>query len=89
MAKVPRLFEIQATVTVTAVILAMSEADALSHVETWERAWLNAYNADFTEVTCIDCIDSRATESTHWPDEAHDATVEALELVPKTKGEAR
>ena len=69
----PRLYEISAMVNWHTVILAVSEADALEHIKTWERSWNDA-NADFVGVSDVDVYDVRDVRD---PTDAHDITAAA------------
>ena len=72
-----KLYEISALVNCHAVILAVSEKDAMEHVATWERAWTEPENADLIGVSDVELTDVRPLKASDWRDEAHHRTSKA------------
>lgn len=82
----PKLFEISCLIHRTVVILATSEKEALSHVETWEEAW--ASHGDLVGVSDVEVSTIRDLKVPlkDWEDEAHDITTEVRSLIPSEQG---
>lgn len=72
----PKLYEITALVSYSAVIYATSKEDAMEAVSTWENAWHDT--ADLIGVSDVSVLDVRPLKASDWNDEAHEATPSAL-----------
>jgi hypothetical protein len=75
-----KLYEISASLSCHATILAVSKADALKEVETWEHAWHET--GELVSVDDVDMFDVRSLKATDWQDEAHCSTAAARKLLP-------
>ena len=74
-----RLYEINAIISRSVVIAATSKEDALSHVETWEKAWETS--SELIGVSDVDLFDVRDMATDDWNDEANEATPAAISLL--------
>lgn len=74
-----KLYEISALVCYHAVIAAISEEDAMKHIETLENAWHD--NADLVAVSDVELFEERAIKSSIVTDEAHDLTPAARQAL--------
>lgn len=86
MAKV-RLYEITALISRTVVVAAVSEEDAMKHVESWENAWESS--SDLIGVSDVDLDHVRDVAATDIDDEAHEVTIAAKAVLKRKakKGE--
>lgn len=83
----PRLYEVSVNIRRHAVILAMSEEDALKHVEDWEDSWENySDRLDISDREVVDIRTPKVSNLEDWNEEAHDITSAARKLLPTGDG---